>query len=162
MSTTRLMPPAARLRSDQRGSVLVEFALLAPVFLTLLLGVLQVGLQVQNSNAVRNVASDGARFAVVQYQLNRGSATDVIETWIRSRAVSRAYNLDTDRLTVTVTEVATSRVAGAREMQIQVAYAGPDFLAFVSGDALNIDYERPVFLLAPAPPPPEAPEETEA
>jgi Flp pilus assembly protein TadG len=151
MTWLRLTPAQLRLRSDQRGATLVEFALLAPVFLTLLIGVLQVGLQVQNSNAVRNLASDGARFAVIQYQLDRGSGVDVIETWIRSRAVGGTYNLDTDRLSVTVTDVATSRVLGAREMRIQIGYDAPDFLAFVGGEVLRLDYERPVFLLDSAP-----------
>lgn len=140
----------AKLRSDERGSVLVEFALLAPVFLTLLIGVLQVGLHLQNANAVRNLASDGARFAVVQYQRERSSPPDVIETWIRSRGISGRYNLATDRLGVTVTEESTSRIDGAIEMEIRVTYSAPDFLAFVPGDVLELEYVRPVFLLSPA------------
>lgn len=132
--------------SDRRGGVLVEFAMLAPVFLTLLIGVIQIGLHIQNSNAVRNLASDGARFAVVQYQRDQKSSTDIIETWIRSQAVGDKYNLDTDRLGVTVTQQ-TSRIADTSEMKIQITYNAPDFLAFVDGDALQISYERPVFLL---------------
>ena len=57
-----------RLARDKQGSVLVEFALLAPVLLTLMVGVVQVGLHVQNVNAVRNLAADGARAAMVEYQ----------------------------------------------------------------------------------------------
>jgi hypothetical protein len=140
----------AKLRDDERGSVLIEFALLAPVFLTLLMGVVQVGLHMQNSNAVRNLASDGARFAVVQYQRERHSPTDVIETWIRSEGVGGKYNLATDRLGVTVTEESPSRIAGAIEMEIRVTYSAPDFLAFVPGEVLELEYVRPVFLLPPA------------
>jgi Flp pilus assembly pilin Flp len=146
------LPPlerAARLRNDERGSVLIEFALLAPVFLTLLIGVVQVGLHMQNANAVRNLASDGARFAVVQYQRERNSPTEVIETWIRSEGVGGKYNLATDRLGVTVTEESTSRIAGAIEMEIRVTYSAPDFLAFVPAEVLQLQYVRPVFLLSP-------------
>jgi Flp pilus assembly protein TadG len=139
-----------RLGADERGSVLIEFALLAPVFLTLLIGVVQVGLHMQNANAVRNLASDGARFAVVQYQRERNSPTEVIETYIRSEGVGGKYNLATDRLTVTVTEESPSRIAGAIEMEIRVAYNAPDFLAFVPGELLQLDYVRPVFLLPPS------------
>lgn len=145
----RLNQPV-RLRHDERGSVLIEFALLAPVFLTLLIGVVQVGLHMQNATAVRNLAADGARFAVVQYQRERHSPTEVIETWIRSEGVGGKYNLNTDRLGVTVTEQTPSRIAGSIEMKIRVTYSAPDFLAFVPGDVLELQYERPVFLLAPA------------
>lgn len=134
------------ISDDQRGGVLVEFALLAPAFLTLLVGVIQIGMHIQNSNAVRNLASDGARFAVVQYQRDQQSSTDIIETWIRSRGVGGRYNLDTDRLGVTVTPQ-TTRIAGTIEMNIQITYDAPDFLAFVPGDVLQLTYERPVFLL---------------
>lgn len=144
-----ILDPQAMLRSDERGSVLVEFALLAPVFLTLLVGVLQVGLHMQNANAIRNLASDGARFAVVQYQLERGSPPDVIETRMRSWGTGGRYNLATDRLGITVTEESTSRIAGSIEMEIRVTYSAPDMLAFVPGDVLELEYVRPVFLLAP-------------
>lgn len=132
---------------DTRGSVLVEFALLTPMFLTLLVGVVQVGLHIQNSNAVRNLASDGARFAVVEYQRGHQSSTDIIETWIRSTGVGPKYNLNTDRLEVIVTPQATSRIDGAIEMEIGLTYNAPDYLAFVPGDALQLNYHRPVFLL---------------
>lgn len=139
---SRLMAAA----SDRRGSVLVEFALLAPVFLTLLVGVIQIGLHIQNSNAVRNLASDGARFAVVEYQRNQKSSTSIIETWIRSQGVGPKYNLNTDRLGVSVTTQST-RITGTTEMKISITYDAPDFLAFVPGDVLQLTYERPVFLL---------------
>ena len=139
---SRVMTAAA----DRRGSVLVEFALLAPVFLTLLVGVVQIGLHIQNYNAVRNLASDGARFAVVEYQRDQRSSTSIIETWIRSQGVGEKYNLDTDRLGVSVTTQAT-RITGTTEMRISITYEAPDFLAFVPGDVLQLTYERPVFLL---------------
>lgn len=137
---------SATIGTDKRGSVLVEFALLAPIFLTLLVGVVQIGLHIQNMNAVRNLASDGARFAVVEYQRDQKSSTSIIETWIRSEGVGSKYNLDTDRLGVTVT-TQTTRITGTTEMKISITYDAPDYLAFVPGDVLQLTYERPVFLL---------------
>lgn len=140
----------AAIRTDERGAVLIEFALLAPLFITLLVGVVQVGLHIQNKNAVRNLASDGARFAVVEYQRGHQSTTDIIETWMRSRGVGGRYNLNTDRLGVSVTQQATSRISGVVEMEIKVNYTAPDYLAFVPGDVLSLEYTRPVFLLPAA------------
>lgn len=152
-----------RMLRDERGSVLIEFALLAPAVIMLLIGVVQVGLHIQNSNAVRNLAADGARFAVVESQLDRPSSTDTVETWIRSHAVGSRYNLKADRLNICVTssgtaaspgcpdEVAavTSRISGVREMQIRIIYNAPNHLPFIDG-ALKLDYTRPVFLLTPS------------
>ena len=139
---------SATFIAEKRGGVLVEFALLAPIFITLLVGVVQIGLHIQNANAVRNLASDGARFAVIEYQRGQQSPTEIIETWIRSRGVGGRYNLNTDRLGVTVT-TQTSRIPDTIEMNIQITYDAPDFLAFVDGDILQLKYERPVFLLEP-------------
>ena len=41
------------LAADSRGSVAVEFAMLAPAFFLMLFGVLQVGLGLQNYNDVK-------------------------------------------------------------------------------------------------------------
>lgn len=51
----RLLSVGQRLRCDQRGVSATEFALIAPVFLTLLLGILDVG-QMGYGNAVLNGA----------------------------------------------------------------------------------------------------------
>lgn len=135
-----------RIGSDRRGSVLVEFALLAPVIIALLIGVVQVGLHVQNSNAVRNLASDGARMATVAYQRGNQLTAEQIGIMIRSEGVGGKYNLDTDRLEINVTQP-TSRIGGVREMRIQITYDPPNFLSFAGVNALRLSYERPVFLL---------------
>ena len=135
-----------RIGCDHRGSVLVEFALLAPVIIALLIGVVQVGLHVQNSNAVRNLASDGARMATVAYQRGNQLTAEQIGIMIRSEGVGGKYNLDTDRLEINVTQP-TSRIGGVREMRIQITYDPPNFLSFGGVSALRLSYERPVFLL---------------
>ena len=134
------------LRRDERGGALVEFALLAPVFITLMVGVVQVGVHVQNSNAVRNLASDGARFAVVESQRGNGLTTNQLAAIIYSHGIGPKYVLDHERLTVEVTEPA-SRITGVDEMRIEVTYNAPDYLAFVDSEALQLNYARPVFLM---------------
>jgi Flp pilus assembly pilin Flp len=141
----------ARLKRDRRGAVLVEFALLAPALLVLLLGVFQVGVHVQNYNAVRNLAADGARWAVVQYQRGNSLTTEQIECGVMARGRGPKFGLDADRLDVVVTEPAT-RIAGVREMQVDITYAAPNFLGFAEIPALDINYERPIFLLIPGAP----------
>ena len=139
------------LSRDQRGAVLVEFAMLAPALLLLLIGVFQVGVHVQNANAVRNLASDGARWVAVQYQRGNSLTTEQVELGIMARGTGPKFNLKVDRLSVAVTQP-VSRIAGVREMNIRITYAAPNFLGFADVPALALDYERPVFLLIPAAP----------
>ena len=135
------------LTRDRHGSVLVEFALLAPVLLTLLVGVLQVGIHVQNANAVRNLASDGARAAVVEYQRGNLLTAGQIAAEIQARGVGPRYNLVLERLHVAVEEQTPSQIDGVTEMRIDIIYRMPNFLAFVDLSVLDIEYRRPVFLL---------------
>jgi hypothetical protein len=138
----------SHLSRDQRGGVLVEFALLAPALLTLLIGVFQVGVHVQNSNALRNLASDGARWAMVQYQRGNILTTEQVEMGIFAQGTGPKFNLDENRLDVSVTQP-VSRVAGTSEMTISITYDAPTFLGFIDVPELALSYERPVFLLVP-------------
>lgn len=144
----RLPDRFGALARDTRGSALVEFALIGPAMLLVLLAVFQVALHIQNYNAVRNLAADGSRHAVVEYQKGTRSPSAAIQTWIRAKAVSGVYNLNTDRLEVLVTPATTSRLAGMVEMEIAVTYSAPEYLWSIAGDTLNIRYTRPVFLPA--------------
>ena len=55
-----------RLRAnDQVGASLVEFAILAPLFVMLLFGLLEFGLGVYNKGVLTNASREGARFGVV-------------------------------------------------------------------------------------------------
>lgn len=52
-------------RGNERGANLVEFALLAPFLLLLLLGIIEFGFLMGLNNDVRHGAREGARFAAV-------------------------------------------------------------------------------------------------
>lgn len=141
--------PIARARAllaSSRGNTAVEFGIIGPFFILLILGVMQFGLIMQNYNAVRNLASDGARFAAVEYQKGTNSPTSAIETWMRARAVSGAYNLDTDLLTITVTQATTSSLTGLKQFDIAISYAATDYLWSVVGDTMNVSASKSVFV----------------
>jgi Flp pilus assembly protein TadG len=55
-----------RIRRDgSRGQALVEFALVVPIFVLLLVGLFDIGRAVWNYNTVANAAREAARVAVV-------------------------------------------------------------------------------------------------
>lgn len=135
---------------DGSGSVAIEFALIAPALIAMLLGIFQVGVGMQNYNAMRSISADVARYAVVCYQKQDTACNDdtEFETWARRRAAASPYNLDRERLTVDVQAVDPSTVAGALEKTITLTYAVPSVMGLVGLQDISLDYTRPVFLVA--------------
>lgn len=137
----------ARLRSNQAGAVAVEFALLGAAFLTMLLGVVQVGIGMQNYNAIRNVSADVARYTMVQYETGNELSMTQVRNFALSAGQNAPYLLDFSRLDAEVAPAATQRVAGATELTLQITYTVPILIAFLDIEEPRIVYERPIFLL---------------
>lgn len=136
-----------RLAASQRGASAVEFALLAPVFIALMFGVVEVGVYMQNYNAVRSLASDAARFAAVEYQKNNVVSEGTLEANIQAMGIESPYNLNNALLVVDVNEVTPSRVNGAREFDLDITYSLPDFIGGTKIDNITLTYSRPLFVL---------------
>lgn len=83
------------IRTD-RGASAVEFALIAPILLLLLIGIINFGLLFGQSLAISNAARQAARYAVVQ-----GNSCDSV----KSQAVSAASPL----VSITAANVDVSR-----------------------------------------------------
>lgn len=133
------------LRRDCRGSTLLEFAILAPLLITVIVGVFQVGMQMQSYNAMRSAMSDTARNTVVQFQLNNTREPADIEGTAYGIAISPPYGLKGDRLDIDVSEV-TSEVADTRKFQIQMTYQPENLLGIADIQALTLSYSRPVYV----------------
>lgn len=142
----------AQLHQDRSGSVIVEFAILGPALLTMLFGVLQFGIGMQNYNALRSVSADVARYAVIDAQ-DAAAQSDMtlrdtnteLEAYAEEIAGAAPYGLQTDRLTVTVTSVVT-RIDEASERTITLQYNVPSMLGMIGIDSIPITYTRPVFI----------------
>lgn len=137
-----------RLRRNADGSVIVEFALLAPLFIGLFMGVLQIGVGMQNYNALRGVAGDVARYAVVNYQTDTRLTTSQLEDYANGRATTAPYGLVRGRFTATIALAATQRVTGATEYTMSLRYTVPTMLNVIGIDEIPIRYSRPIFVVA--------------
>lgn len=79
-----MRPPSTRgLRSSRRGQALVEFALILPVLIVMMMGVVDLGRGIYAYNAISNAAREGGRTAIVNQDLAD----------IRSRAAAQATAL---------------------------------------------------------------------
>ena len=135
------------LARDTRGGTIVEFALLAPVFLGLLLGVLQIGLGMQSYNALRGVSADVARNTVVEYQVSNKVTSEQIRQQVLAVAIAEPYMLQGDALRVTVVEPTDQRVDGATEFEMAIEYDVPSVTTLMGFAAPTISYTRPIFVL---------------
>jgi Flp pilus assembly protein TadG len=103
--TGRLIP--ARLRGDQRGITLVEFAFVLPPLMMLLLGTLDVGYRSYMSSVVQGVVQDAARRATIGNQ-----TTAQIDTFVRSQLTNFSGNA-----TVDITMKSYSSFTGVKELE---------------------------------------------
>jgi Flp pilus assembly protein TadG len=143
----RLSQLAGRLARDRTASMAVEFALLAPVFLAMFIGLFQISVYLQNYNAIRSLASDAVRVVTVEFQKDNVLTTDQIESIMLGMAVNTPYMLDTDRIVIDVAQEGTSRVNGATEFDVDITYVEEDWLPFVDLPALTLTYTRPIFVV---------------
>ncbi len=77
---------------NERGSAVVEFALVLPLVLTVILGIVEVGLAVRDRQLIEAAARAGARAAAVQPD----------PAAVTSAALAAAPGLDAADVTVTV------------------------------------------------------------
>ena len=140
------------LRRDAKGSVAIEFALIGPAMLAMLLGVLQIGIGMQNYNALRSVSAEVARYAVTDSQdaaarsnMTLRDTNTQLEQYAREVATDAPFGLQGSRLTATVTSVPT-RVDGASERTIQLRYNIPSVLGVIGINSIPITYTQSVFI----------------
>lgn len=137
-----------RLSCDRGGTATIEFALIGSTIIMLMLGVLQIGMAMQSYNAIRNVAADTARFAVVEYQRGSAPTTAALEIHAQTIATAAPYLLKPDAFIAEIEDAATQRVDGAREITLTVTYTVPVVLPFANWRSLSIDFSRPIFVLS--------------
>lgn len=132
---------------DMRGAALVEFAILAPIIFALMFGVLQVGFHMFAYNAVRSVASDTARYTIVEYQKDDPITITQIENQAEAYAVNAPYELDGANLTATATKPVTD-IAGTTKFMLTLTYVPANMLGFFNIGSPTITVTRPIYVAA--------------
>jgi Flp pilus assembly protein TadG len=120
------IPGNKRLRVD-RGSSLIEFSLIAFMFIIVLLGVVEMGRMVLVYTTVANAARAGARYAIVHGADQTVSPSGpgspctctAIQTVVKNFASAGLVN--TSLLTITVNYPDTTNTPGSR-VSVTVAY----------------------------------------
>ena len=101
----------ARIRAGECGSSVVEFALLLPILLLVLLALVQVGVLARDSLLLTQASRAGAREAAVQ------PSSDAVEQAVRDAAPG----LEADRLSVNIDRSGTR----GSPVTVSVGYEAP-------------------------------------
>jgi Flp pilus assembly protein TadG len=134
------------VRNDE-GATIVEFALIGPIVLGMMIAVLQLGMAMQSYNAVRSVTAETARYALVEYQRGNDPNNATIAQTAIGLADGSPYLLNPANLSIRVTDAATQRVDRAKELTVNVSYRVPSILPFFEWVSPTVSHERPIFLL---------------
>jgi len=137
-----------RIRNSDKGSVAVEFALIGPAFIAMFMGILQIGIGMQNYNALRGVSSDVARYAVVNYQTSNRLSASQLQDYANGRASAPPYGLARTRFSAAINVATTQRVAGTTEYTMRLTYRIPSFLGVIGLGEIPLTYSRPIFVVS--------------
>jgi Flp pilus assembly protein TadG len=96
-------------RQNQRGAVLVEMAIVLPLLLVLLVGVVDYGLVLREYQILQNAAREGARLSILpQYCISSTPASDqaAVTNAIKQRVVDY---LTQEQITIALTDVTVAQ-----------------------------------------------------
>lgn len=90
---------ASGLRADERGVAAVEFAILTPVFLLMLMGMLAYGFYFGAAHSVQQIAADAARTSIAG--LGATERNSLVKTFIDNNAKDYVF-IDGRKVTYTI------------------------------------------------------------
>jgi len=84
------MSPGRLISRNRRGAAMVETAIVLPIFLILVLGIIEFGRALMVANMVTNAAREGARMAILDGSTNSEVQQSVSEFLVASLGVQTA------------------------------------------------------------------------
>jgi Flp pilus assembly protein TadG len=116
MQKNRKSPASwSRFKTDATGTSAVEFAMLAPLFIVLLLGIVAYGIYFGASHSVQQIAADAARTAIAG--LNQTERQTLVSDFIAHDVAGYPF-VDPNKLTVN----AQDSVADGSQFVVSVSY----------------------------------------
>ena len=138
------------LTRDSSGSTAIEFGIIAPAFLMMLLGVFQIGIWMQSYNAMRSSVADIARDVSVEFQTDNRLTDSQITDFGLAVATTAPYMLDLNKTEVEINKNGTpaQTIPGTRKLILTITYEMPSFLGFAGISGPEVSYSRSLFLQA--------------
>jgi len=134
-----------RYGHKQDGATLVEFAIILPVFLLLIFGIIEFGLLLYNKGIITHAAREGARVGIVY---NFGTNPDVnnripvseIEAKVNNYIQGNLISFSSAVPGINVSNICPNQASSGQELTVGVTYKYsflvlPNFIAALAGGA---------------------------
>ena len=116
-------------RKERRGAAVVEFAIVAPVFIIMILGMMEAGRAVMVQQIITNASREGARVAVLD---GIGSTFADVEAAVKARVVSylgdASITITTGDVTVTENPPVPPDYADSMTVSVAVPFSQVSWL----------------------------------
>ena len=123
------------IRRAAAGQTMVEFAMVATVFLMLMFGVMQMALTVYNYDTVCSAAREAVRYAIVH---SPTGASPVTTAQIQQIAINSAVSLNPSNLTVLVSWPTDANLPLQKDAQVKVSYVYQLQIPFMTPISLTL------------------------
>lgn len=125
-----------RLASDARGATIIEFAIAAPILIILMIGILQFGMILHASGALRHGLAEGIRHAKVY-----PDATEVI---VQQKTRDALAGIDPNGIVALTFDRGTQN--GAAFGRLTIHYEMTPFIPFVPLDVIALTETKTAYL----------------
>lgn len=105
----------------REGQSLAEFAIVLPVFLLILAGIVDFGMGLYSQMTVINAAREGARLGIVELGASTPATIDAVKMNVTDRVEAMSGGLDLSKLNVAIDCQASSCIPG-NAVSVQVDY----------------------------------------
>jgi Flp pilus assembly protein TadG len=139
-----MMKRLLRLARDARGISALEFGLLAPVFIGMIIGVGQMGILFQAQAGLRHAVTEGARYATIYVYNSSGVAMRPTNAQVIAKVTSSKYGLNSAYITGPTITSGTSN--GATYLDITMSYAVPLDFVFYHPAAITLTETRRAYV----------------
>jgi Flp pilus assembly protein TadG len=135
---------------NQKGASLVEFAIILPVFIIIIFGIIEFSLLLYNKGIITHAAREGARVGVVyDFGLNQEVNNRISESEIRSKVneyiENKLISFSQTNPVINVNNICPNQTSSGQELTVRVNYTYsflvlPNFIAALAGGT-NLESE---------------------
>jgi len=123
----------AHRRRHRRGQALVEFALVIPIFVLLIFGLVDLGRAVFISNSLSEAARDGARYGSVQARAFDDTTRGEVADWVEDRLSA----VPSPTVTVTCTPASPAFGCTVNDILVVVVQADIEMITPIIGQIVG-------------------------
>lgn len=134
-----LLQTLRRLRKDQRGATVIEFAFAFPALIVLIYGIAQLGMVYRAMSGIQHSLGEGARLATIWKEPMVTSAE------IRARMQQVVYGIGPGTFTIAEPKLGATN-NGIKFILLKVEYSQPTSLLLFPGPTVSVSREKRVYL----------------